>query len=287
MCAIKPHSGRSSVASFAVLVFLATIATPAAANEETLPPTGSSAVALSEQRAAEAFQAYSKNDYVRAVALYMQAYESAPSGSILYNVARIYDMKLGDRPLAISFYRRYIANPGAHTELIVDANQRLRELRETELVATKAEADSNKGETAHLVETRPVQHGQGGDREGSHSGWSKAQRMGVVLGALGLAGIGVGVGFGLAAMSRASTANEMCQGNACASQRGVDAANGARREATISNIGFAAGGALLVTGGVFYLLGVEANPSPTSRAGIRLGTRLTANDLSLQVSGKW
>src|SRR6187549_514967 len=97
---------------------MATALVPSPAKGDEPAASESSAVTLSEQRAAEAFSAYSNKDYAAAVALYLQAYQAAPSGSILYNIARIYDTKLADRPLAITFYRRYIADPGAYTERI-------------------------------------------------------------------------------------------------------------------------------------------------------------------------
>ena len=49
-------------------------------------------VELAEQKAAQAFQAYQEERFSEAVALYIDAYNAAPSADILYNVARIYDL---------------------------------------------------------------------------------------------------------------------------------------------------------------------------------------------------
>jgi tetratricopeptide (TPR) repeat protein len=63
-------------------------------------------VVLAEKKAAQAFEAYQAKRFAEAVGLYLEAHRAAPNADVLYNVARIYDAKLGDRPLAISFYRR-------------------------------------------------------------------------------------------------------------------------------------------------------------------------------------
>src|SRR4051812_29210658 len=70
-------------------------------------------VARAEEYASQAFDAYSQQDYPRAVALYQQALAASASPDIIYNLARIYDLKLKDRALSIEFYERYTADPGA------------------------------------------------------------------------------------------------------------------------------------------------------------------------------
>ena len=70
-----------------------TAAGPALAQDE---PSSPPDVARAESYAAEAFQAYAEKDYPRAVALYQQALDAAPSADIVYNIARIYDTKLED-----------------------------------------------------------------------------------------------------------------------------------------------------------------------------------------------
>lgn len=246
----------------------------------------SPSVALAEQRAAEAFQAYSRKEYAAAVALYLEAYEAAPSGSILYNIARIYDTKLADRPLAITFYRRYIADPGAYTERIEFANQRLRQLREAELAASKAPVDGAAPAQVALEPQRAPQ-AQAQPRLGEDEpGWSTLRWTGVVVGTVGVAALGTGIGFGLSAMSKASTANDLCDGNACSSQEGADAADAANTAANVSTIGFLAGGALLATGTALFLLG-EDDAERAPSAALHWDPRANHGRVSLQVTGKW
>lgn len=271
----------------AVVSLLATIS-PAPARAAEATAVDSSPVALSERRAAEAFQAYTEKNYALAVSLYLEAYAAAPSGSILYNVARIYDLKLGDRPLAMTFYRRYIADPGAQSELIVDANDRLRELREVEVTSSRL---TDTGPSAPLAakaaagrSALPLTH-ETPQQQRAH--WSRLRWIGVAVGALGVAGMAVGGGFGLAAMSRASAANDWCQGNVCTSQQGVDALNAAHADATLSNVGFAAGGALFLTGWALFIAGAERASPQRAQAGIHIETQVTSSALAMQLSGGW
>ena len=254
-----------------------------AADESVAPDPAS--VAVAERRAAEAFQAYAKKEYAAAVDLYLEAYAAAPSGSILYNIARIYDLKLHNRSLAITFYRRYIGDPGAQTELIETSNQRLRELRNSEVAASQSAEDSSVADGRSDLRARPPV--AGGAPEGSPDrpgGWWSRRRVGMALGAAGVAAIGIGGAFGLAAMSKANTAKGVCDGNDCTSQQGVDAAKSARTDALFSTIGFASGGALLLTGAALFFWTGEGS---AEHPGVHLEAYTTASQASLQVVGRW
>jgi tetratricopeptide (TPR) repeat protein len=271
------------VAAVAVIALLSSFSLPAQADETATPD--SSSVAVAERRAAEAFQAYARKEYATAVDLYLEAYAAAPSGSILYNIAHIYDLKLHHRAQAIAFYRRYIADPDAQPGLIETSNQRLRDLRNVDLTAAKPTDDASVpedgAEQRARISSPRAAHDSSRERPGR---WLTARWAGVALGAVGLAGVVGGTGFGLAAMSKADTAKGLCDGNDCTSQRGVDAANTARREALFSTIGFAGGGALLITGAALFFLGGERSSEKT---GAHLEARTTPSQASLQVVAKW
>lgn len=260
---------RSSLgAALAVLVALSFVPARAAADEPS--PPEASPVSVAERRAAEAFQAYAKKDYAAAIALYLQAYDAAPSGSILYNIARVYDLKLHDRVHAVAFYRRYVADPDAQAELVTFSNQRLRELSNTEIAPVVRDPTP---QTASATIEQP------------RGGWSALRWTGVALGAVGLAGIGIGSGYGLAAMSKADVAKGSCAGNACTSQVGIDAARNARTLATVSTVGFVAGGALLAAGAALFFSGGERSAERPSA--VQLEALATPSAASLQVVGRW
>jgi hypothetical protein len=244
-------------------------------------------VVLAEKKAAQAFEAYQAKRFAEAVGLYLEAHRAAPNADILYNVARIYDAKLADRPLAISFYRRYIADPGAIADRIQVANERLLTLREAELAVTRATPATDAATPAAPVD------GKGGAASAApEPGWSPPEVIGVIMGITGVVALGVGAGFGVAAMGETQTMRDLCDGNVCSEQRGIDAAESASDHATISTIGFASGGALLAFGAAFYYwLGAEPSESPkqASGTGLRLGAQVGQGPgaFALELGGSW
>jgi tetratricopeptide (TPR) repeat protein len=240
------------------------------------------AVALAEQKAARAFEAYQGKRFAESVALYIEAYDASPNADILYNVARIYDTKLGDRPLAINFYRRYIADPGAIADRIQLANERLVALREAELAVSQPAAPLAPSAAASGAAPAPV---------AAAHGPSTTEVAGIVMAATGVVAIGVGAGYGFAAMNEARTSRDLCEGGVCSEQRGIDAADDATRHALVTTIGFASGGALLALGAACYFwLGGESSERPEQASGsIDLSPRVTesAGGWSLELVGSW
>jgi len=240
-------------------------------------------VTLAESKADQAFRAYQSKHFAEAVALYMEAYNAAPNADILYNVARIYDAKLLDRPLAINFYRRYITDPGAVADRIQIANERLLVLREAELAATLPPREAETTTSAPAPDARPTVA-----YAAPEPSWSTAEVLGVVFAGTGVIALGVGTGFGVAAMSETNTVNDLCEDNVCSEQRGIDSAERARDHAAVSTIGFASGGALLALGAVFYFW-VDDEPSVAPERSPSLGARLTEvpGGLALELGGAW
>jgi tetratricopeptide (TPR) repeat protein len=251
-------------------------------------------VALAERNAAEAFDAYRAGHYGTAVALYVQAYNATPNADILYNIARIYDTKLGDRKLAMTFYRRYIADPGALADRIKLANERLVSLREAEIAADDSPAPRDGASNDGASNTDPsnarrrVSAGPAQAQPDSESArtWSTQELFGVIVGAAGVVGVGIGAGFGVAALSDAGTARDLCDGNACREQRGVTAARNASQNARVSTVGFAAGAALLGIGTALFL----SADKPTERPQVgrlRWAPLASKSSVALGVSGAW
>ena len=87
------------------------------------------------------------------------------------------------------------------------------------------------------------------------SSWTGRRIGGLVLAVIGVAGIGVGAGYGLAAMSRHDDAQKACPRSTCADQHGVDLWNSAHTAGTISTVAFIAGGVALAGGAVLWLTG--------------------------------
>jgi hypothetical protein len=277
-------------AKFATLLIASLIAgaprAALAAEPETAAADG--AVTLSEQKAAQAFEAYQGKHFVEAVALYVEAYDASPNADILYNIARIYDTKLGDRPLAINFYRHYITDPGAVPDRIQVANERLMALRDAEAAASQPSPVrmSPPGVAppgAAPAATAPPM-GAGGMTAGE---WGA-----VALAVTGAAAIGIGAGFGFAAIDDTHTMRRLCDGNVCREQRGIDAARSAETNARVSTIGLASGGALMALGAALYFWPSpqrSERPEQASLAGLDLDANVyqTHGGWSLELTGTW
>lgn len=93
------------------------------------------------------------------------------------------------------------------------------------------------------------------------------RRLGVIVGAVGVAGVGAGIVFGLGARSAFANADEICggdvsdcRGDAEAAQDEIDSANS---KALLSNIGLGVGVVALVGGAVLYMAAPKAAESTT------------------------
>jgi hypothetical protein len=85
------------------------------------------------------------------------------------------------------------------------------------------------------------------------SSWSGQHTAAVVAAGAGVVGLGIGAFFGLQASSKWTDAKDACTNypKGC-DTRATDLAKSAKENATISNVGFIAGGALLATGAVLF-----------------------------------
>jgi len=268
------------------LVALALLGVPGRARAEA-PATAVDRPTITEAEtyAAQAFEAYHAKDYAGAVALYQRAYALAPSADALYNIARVYDLGLRDRPLAINAYRRFLSDPGATAERIRAVNERLSLLREAEL----AQSESSPRAPEPLPVAPPAATASSTSEPRATSGWSTLQAVGFSSGMLGIVGCGVGVGFGISVMHEADTANAQCSGNRCASQRGVDAAKAAATRATVATASLTAGAALLLTGAALWFVGSPDSEASDARAAgdVSVTPVASSSELGMALSGSW
>ena len=106
-----------------------------------------------------------------------------------------------------------------------------------------------------------------------------AKIVALVLGGVGVAATGVGVAYGLIAMSRRSEANAICP-NDCSDHTGVEAWNRANSAGSISTGAFVIGAAGIASGVAVWLL---AKPAPDGTA----GSHISLWPGGLQVEGRW
>jgi len=115
---------------------------------------------------------------------------------------------------------------------------------------------------------------------------SSAQRTaGFIVGAAGIVGLGLGTAFGIIAMTKKSDADSYCDDNNFCDDTGVELRSSAITAATVSTIGFIAGGVILATGGVLVLTA----PSPTEsdeQVGFAM-PRIEIGPTGIFVTGSW
>jgi tetratricopeptide (TPR) repeat protein len=110
---------------------------------------------------------------------------------------------------------------------------------------------------------------------------STLRTTGIIVGATGLVAIGIGAAFGLSAKSKNDEAADMCTGIECRDPRAITLTDDARSAATISTIGFVAGGVLLAGGAGLFLFA----PRSESKTALRLAPRVGPQAAFLSIGG--
>jgi hypothetical protein len=289
-CSERCTSSRPRARALALLLSAhALMLRPGEAHAEPATATAPEAagdVALAERYAAEAFAAYRGHEYGHALVLYHQALAAAPSADIAYNIARVYDLGLKDRRQAIHWYERYRSDPAAVANRVEAATRRIAELTAAEQASLASAADVDA-----IAREFPLD----AERDAADASAAAAARDGLsplrlaalTVGSVGVVSLGLGVGFGLSARAKTDDWKQDCDGNACSSQRGVDAAETAARRANISTIGLGVGGGLLALGALLWLVDRDPEQPADSSARLRLAPAATGSRLAGVVSGRF
>jgi hypothetical protein len=258
----------------------ATAPTPARA--QTADPTRAV-----EDLAARAHAEYTGGNYSEAIAQYLRVYETSGAPAVLFNVAAIYDRKLHERQLATAYYRRYAKLADAEPSLVRRATDRVAVLKREqadeqadEQAALRADAappGPTPAASPTATDTGPTTT-RAAPALRSHSAGGELRTIGAAVGVAGLVGVGTSLALGLVAKSKNDEASSLCNGAACASQRGVDVAGESQSFATAATVSFVAGVGFIAIGTGMYLLAPSRRPTPSAfdanispnGAGIRL-----------------
>jgi len=231
-------------------------------------PNGASQTGPSNQEQAQqlgdlAFHAYGRGDFPKAIELYLSSYKLAPTAEVLFNVASIYDKKLGETKLAVEFYRRHNAAPDAKPDLVAKATVRVAALNAPPAGDDQTTAP---GMARSRAPEAPADPGKG---------WRIA---GLVTGGVGVVGLGVGVLTSALASGKHSDAKAAgCSGDICPDAASQGLEKDAAGLANISTATFIVGGALLASGAAMYFLApkrsttaIRVTPSVDPRSGVGL-----------------
>jgi hypothetical protein len=112
-----------------------------------------------------------------------------------------------------------------------------------------------------------------------HGGGSAMKTAGLVAGATGVAGLALGTVFGIEALS---TKSSHCSNGLC----DFGSASNAYSQATISTVGFVAGGALLAGGMMLFLVAPKARSEATSTS-VSVAPMVGSSAGGFQVARRW
>jgi tetratricopeptide (TPR) repeat protein len=272
------------VAHVAAVSLACALAAPSAHAQA--PGQGGATTETIEQLADRAYAAQAAGKFSDAIAIYLKAYDLSKDSLILLNIATIYDRKLNQRQLAEEYYRRYSLASDADPDRVKKVTERLTALKHEEdderAKAAAAPAPTPQPQLPPPVDQHPLAPPPAGT-DGSSPG-SGMRTAGIIVGAVGVAGVGASLLLGLAAKNKNDDANAVCNGAGCSSQNGVDLAKTAGNFATGSTIAFIAGLALFGSGIVLYAASPSGASAPPT-TGIFLSPRVDLTGAGLALHG--
>ena len=141
-------------------------------------------------------------------------------------------------------------NPGRHV-VLVSSDATYDASREVDV------PERHKVTVPVRLKERPVSERPAAGSSAPTSSGSSLRTVGLITGGVGIAGLAVGTIFGLQASSKQDDAN--CPGNVCRDEASASTLRSANDAATISTIGFVAGGILAAGGVTLWLLGSSSS----------------------------
>ena len=190
----------------------------------------------------EARRLYDLREWDAAIAKFKEAYRLRPDAPSLFNIAQSNRLK-GDCSEALSFYKTYRRN--FPTEKNIDKVDKFIADMDA-CVKTGTKTEPTKTEPTRLLVTEPSSPADPGHGK---------RIAGYVVGGVGVVALGVGVLFAIRAHSLANDASNAMPGETwdpSIQTRGQNAAKDAK-------ISLGLGAALVVTGGVLYVLGRKSS----------------------------
>ena len=135
---------------------------------------------------------------------------------------------------------------------------------------------------APMPATAPAAAAAPADSTTPPSSGGTQRTIALITGGVGIAGIGVGSVFGILAMSKNNSTSGHCNGSVCDAPT-IATLSDARTDATVSTVGFVAGGVLIAAGAVLYLTAPKGPPS----TGLVLSPGAGGSIAGLTLQGGW
>lgn len=229
------------------------------------------------QLAKDADRLYKDNKYKEAAETLKQAYEAEPAALYLYNIARAYD-QAGELELSLEYYRKYVGLSSDETQpdlvkkanLAMDrlrtlvakgeADKKLRDAEKQRLEddAKKAEARADAEAAEARRQRREFEAKEKARREAEEQKMSTRKLGALIAGGVGVAGLGLALGFGIGA---ASNREAFRNAQTLAEKQRLEAAT--RTTAAVADISLLVGVAGAVTAVILFPRGGEPEKSVT------------------------
>jgi tetratricopeptide (TPR) repeat protein len=209
------------------------------------------------------YAAYQNEDWNKAIEMYLESYKLSSTADLFFNIAVIYDRKLGNKSMAIEYFRKHNAAADTNPDLVAKANRRLEDLTHETPVG-----DTRKSSPTALP--RPPDKG------------ANMRIGGIVAATVGMIALGAGIGFGVAAISKMDEAKAAgCDSTGCPNDTAAELERTANSRGNYSTIGVVAGGALVAAGVTLYVLA----PNKPSRAESATATLMFRPTLTPNTAG--
>lgn len=233
------------------------------------------------ETAVEAFDAYMREDFTSAAALYERSFGMQAEKSVLYDLARMAS-KTGNDKRAEVAYRRYLRDetttedPGrrsrATTELAAVAMGKRTEPPTLPPLPNPPPFATPAAPSARLTRTSPSRR-------------SPLFVASAVSASTGLAALGVGAGLSVLARRYAEVTRDVCEGNMCWSHRGIEAASSGRRIANAATAMLISGGAVSALSVTLFL--VQRGAPHRDRAQLEIQPFASSSSAGASMKGQW
>jgi tetratricopeptide (TPR) repeat protein len=209
------------------------------------------------------YAAYQNEDWNKAIEMYLESYKLSSTADLLFNIAVIYDRKLGNKAMALEYFRKHNAAADTNPDLVAKANLRIENLTHETPVG-----DTRKSGPA----APPLPPDKG----------ANMRIGGIVAATVGMVALGAGIGFGVAAISKMGEAKTAgCDSTGCPNDTAAQLERTANSRGNYSTLGVVAGGALVVAGVTLYVLA----PNKPSRAESATATLMFRPTLTPNAAG--
>jgi tetratricopeptide (TPR) repeat protein len=204
---------------------------------------------------------YDAGDFAKAIEEFRTAYEIVPTPGLLFNLGQAYRLEK-NYDMALYFYRTYLSRMSDAPNRS-DVERRIAEMEELlKNQPPKKEAPQPESTPAQAVTTPPPPApviaaptpAPATPADDEHSGRTR-RLTGLAVAGVGVALVATGVAYGVAASSANDDLEAQVRQRGSWSPQLASQYQDGQSDALRANVLLAAGGAAIVTGGIFYYLG--------------------------------